>query len=348
MAEISAKDSFFSIESLSAISRRRKRDLKDSYGREIKYMRISITDRCNLRCSYCMPEEVEWLPMEKILTFEEIEFICREAVALGITCFKITGGEPLVRKDCVKLIEKLKKVPGVEQVTLTTNGVLLSEHIDGLINAGLDAVNISLDTLDEEKYKDITGAAELPKVLDSIEDALHRGMKVKVNVVLQQGVNDDEWQQLTGLAKKYPVDVRFIELMPIGHGKDGGQVSNDWIFQQIRNVYGDHVEKDREKHGNGPAEYYRIEGFQGSIGFISAIHGKFCDKCNRIRLTSTGEIKPCLCYSETISVRDIARERDADGVRACLKKAIEKKPAMHQFERDEKVTEKKNMSQIGG
>lgn len=322
--------------------------MKDTYGREIEYMRISITDRCNLRCRYCIPKNMKWLPMEDILTFEEIEFICQQAVKLGITRFKITGGEPLVRKDCIKLIEKIKRIPGTQQVTLTTNGVLLSKHIEELMRAGLDAVNISLDTLDGKKYEEITGFSELSRVLESIECAVENGMKVKINAVLQKGVNDDEWQELLELAKRKPIDVRFIELMPIGHGKDGGQVSNDWLLQEIKNNYGDGVEKDERSHGNGPAVYYKIPGFQGSVGFISAIHGKFCDQCNRIRLTSTGEIKPCLCFGETVSIRENARKQDADGVIRCLKDAIDRKPAMHQFEKYEEVTERKNMSQIGG
>lgn len=322
--------------------------MKDTYGREIEYMRISITDRCNLRCRYCIPKDIKWLPMEEILTFEEIEFICQQAVKLGITRFKITGGEPLVRKDSIKLIEKMKKISGTEQVTMTTNGVLLSKYVEDLIAAGLDAVNISLDTLDDKKYEEITGFSELSRVLDSIKCAVRYGMKVKVNVVLQQDINDGEWQELLELAKLYPLDVRFIELMPIGHGKDGGQISNDWLLQKIKNIYGDGVEKDERPHGNGPAVYYQIPGYKGCVGFISAIHGKFCDQCNRIRLTSTGEIKPCLCFGETISVRETARNRDAEGVTACLKDAIGRKPAMHQFEKYEEVTERKNMSQIGG
>lgn len=322
--------------------------MKDSYGREIEYMRISITDRCNLRCRYCIPKDMKWLPMEEILTFEEIEFICQQAVKLGITRFKITGGEPLVRKDCIKLIEKIKKIPGTQQVTLTTNGVLLSKYMEELADAGLDAVNISLDTLIGRKYEEITGFAELPRVLESIECAVGNGIKVKVNVVLQKGVNDEEWQGLLELAKQYPMDVRFIELMPIGHGKGGGQVSNDWLLREIKNVYGDCVEKDEKEHGNGPAVYYKIPGFKGSVGFISAIHGKFCNQCNRIRLTSTGEIKPCLCFGETISVREAAKAKDADGVLRHFREAINRKPAMHLFEKYEGVTEKKSMSQIGG
>lgn len=322
------------------------RILRDSYGREIDYMRISITDRCNLRCRYCMPHGVKWLPMGDILTFEEIELICREAVKLGITRFKITGGEPLVRRGCPELIRRIKAIPGVHQVTMTTNGVMLEEFLDELLDAGLDAVNISLDTLDEQRFEEITGFRELNRVLESIEQAVQKGIRVKINAVLQQGVNDDEWRQLTELAETYPVDVRFIEMMPIGSGKESKRVPNDKLLQKISEVY--QGQPDEKQHGNGPAVYYQIPGFQGSIGFISAIHGKFCDKCNRIRLTAVGELKPCLCFGETISIREAARAGDGETVRLHLKKAIERKPEMHHFERSTEVTEQKKMSQIGG
>lgn len=337
--------------------------MKDSYGRKIEYMRISITDRCNLRCRYCMPEGTEWLPMEEILTYEEIAMICREAVELGITRFKITGGEPLVRKGCPGLIRLIKDIPGVEQVTMTTNGVLLGDCIDELKLAGLDAVNVSLDTLDEERYREITGFSQLPRVLHSIECVLKSGIPVKINVVLQKGVNEDEWWRLAELARNAPVDVRFIELMPIGHGKERQGVSNEVLLERMKQRYleekrGYYLDMpfcsdrqicpDSQVHGNGPAVYYKFSGFQGSIGFISAIHGKFCESCNRIRLTSTGKLKPCLCFEDSVSVREAAREGRRLEVRRKLQESIAGKPQMHSFERIEKVTEKKRMSQIGG
>lgn len=320
--------------------------MRDSYGREIDYMRISITDRCNLRCRYCMPEGVKWLPMGEILTYEEIELICREAVKLGITNFKITGGEPLVRRNCPELIQRIKSIPGVQQVTMTTNGVALKEFLQELSKSGLDAVNISLDTLNEQRFEEIAGFPKLKQVLNSIEEAVEKGFQVKINAVLQKGVNDDEWRKIAELAKIYPIDVRFIEMMPIGSGKESRRVSNDWVLQELRKIYS--VEPDVRKHGNGPAVYYKVSGFLGSIGFISAIHGKFCDKCNRIRLTAVGELKPCLCFGESVSLRDVVRKKDRDAVRKCLIEAIEKKPEMHHFEKSAEVTEKKKMSQIGG
>lgn len=309
-----------------------------------------------------MPDGVAWIPMEELLTYEEIVLICQEAVSLGISKFKVTGGEPLVRKNCAGLIALLKSVDGVKEVTLTTNGILLEEQLDSLVAAGLDGVNISLDTLDEKTYEEITGYPRLAQVLSAIEASVRSGLPTKINVVLQQEVNADEWQDLAELARRYPVDVRFIELMPIGSGKDRKQVSNTDILAKLRTLYygrnesetGEESEKhrniypDQNRHGNGPAVYFNIPGFQGSIGFISAIHGKFCDKCNRIRLTSVGELKPCLCYGDSISLREAARSRNTEEIRAKLQEAIMRKPQMHQFESDERITEDKKMSQIGG
>lgn len=322
--------------------------MKDSYGRTINYMRISITDRCNLRCRYCMPEGTRWLPMEEILTCEEITGICREAVGLGITRFKITGGEPLMRKGCADLVRLIKDIPGTEQVTMTTNGVLLERQLDPLLAAGLNGVNISLDTLDRKRYQRITGFDELPRVLRSIEAAAGTGIPVKINAVLQKGINDGEWQRLAELAGEYPLDVRFIELMPIGYGAAGAGVDNRELLEWMRERYGRGVEPDERVHGNGPAVYYKIPGFRGSIGLISAIHGKFCGSCNRLRLTSTGELKPCLCFGESVSVRDAVRCGGPEDIRRCLLEAVEKKPGMHEFEDADGITEKRKMSQIGG
>lgn len=335
--------------------------MKDQYGRTIEYMRISITDRCNLRCQYCMPNGISQVPMGEILSYEEIETVCLAAVELGITRFKITGGEPLVRLGCPELIGKIKQIPGVEQVTLTTNGVLLGNYLDALEANGLDAVNISLDTLNRENYKKITGFDELEKVKQNIDLALQKRFPVKINVVLQKGVNDGEWKDLVELARDRNIDVRFIEMMPVGYGKQCQGVSADELLQMIQTVYTG-VTKETKVHGNGPAVYYKIPGFQGSVGFISAIHGKFCNTCNRIRLTSTGELKPCLCFGESVNLKPALRKeqihgqedeskKDADTieeVRKLLKNAIEKKPEEHCFESVDAMTEERQMVQIGG
>ncbi len=321
--------------------------MKDLQGRNINYMRISITDRCNLRCRYCMPEDIELLPMEELLRFEEIGKVCTAAVALGITRFKITGGEPLVRRNCTDLISIINRIPGVEQVTMTTNGVLLTKYAAELRAAGLSAVNISLDTLDRQRFIDITGADHLPEVLQSIDEAMKQGLKVKINTVLQRDKNADEWPRLIELAKDRPIDVRFIELMPIGRGDQNQGVSNDGLLNSLREMFSD-VYKDERIHGNGPAVYYHISGFDGSIGFISAIHGKFCGSCNRLRMTSTGELKPCLCYKDTVSVRNAVRYGSLEDVKHKLIEAIELKPEQHCFDNEQSISEKRKMVQIGG
>lgn len=310
-------------------------------------MRVSVTDRCNLRCRYCMPDGIQCIPMEEVLTFEEIELICREAAALGIKNIKVTGGEPLVRKGCPDLVRMLKAVPGIEQVTLTTNGILLADFAEELKDAGLDAVNVSLDTFDRVQFQEITGFDRLQDVLAGIEKALELQMKVKVNTVLQPGMNEDAWKEMLRLAEENPLDVRFIEMMPIGQGKGIQSISNESLLELIEKQYGE-LERDLSLHGNGPAVYYRIPGFVGSVGFISAIHGKFCSTCNRIRMTAEGMLKPCLCYEEGMSVKEAARSGDAKSVRRILETAIGKKPLEHCFEEKETITEKRKMAQIGG
>lgn len=324
----------------------------DQYGRNINYMRISVTDRCNLRCRYCMPDGIELVHMKEILTFEEIVEITEAAVQLGISRIKITGGEPLVRPGCADLVRMIKEIPGIEQVTMTTNGVLLRKYLEDLISAGLDAVNISLDTLNRERYALITGRDTFTEVMAGIREAAASPLRVKINTVLQQGVNDVEWLSLAELARDHPLDVRFIEMMPIGYGADVPGVSNTVLYEELKENYPQVIE-DLSEHGNGPAVYVHIPGWQGSVGFISAIHGKFCSTCNRIRLSSQGMIKPCLCYGDTADLRSILRGEEDPGfrvIRLCdtLSEAIYNKPSQHSFEEEDKITEKDSMSRIGG
>ena len=323
--------------------------LTDRYGRTISYMRISVTDRCNLRCRYCMPDGIERIPMSDLLTYEEIAFVCRQAADLGIGSFRITGGEPLVRKGCVRLVSMLKETPGVRRVTMTTNGVLLGEHLNGLLDAGLDAVNISLDTLDRGQYKAITGMDELDRVLASIRRAAGK-LPVRINCVICREINDDAPGELATLARDLPVDVRFIELMPIGAAKGLETVPNASVLARIEEQYGKTTESPGGD-GDGPAVYRRADGFTGRIGFISAMHGKFCAACNRLRLTSVGELKPCLCYADTVPLREILRDGAADKeerIREEIREAVRLKPQAHCFERRENVTEEKEMVRIGG
>lgn len=320
--------------------------MQDILGRQIDYLRISITDRCNLRCKYCMPEPIAKVGMSEILTYDEIVALCRMAAELGIKYVKVTGGEPLVRLGCSDLIKMIKAVHGIEKVTMTTNGVLLAENIGALVNAGLDAVNISLDTVNPQKFAEITGKDEFAAVISGIEAAVSSGLRVKVNSVLMQGKNENEWHDLALFAKKYPLDVRFIEMMPIGYGKENQGVSNDVLRRLLAEKYS--LMPDESFHGYGPAVYYNIDGFQGSVGFISAMHGKFCKDCNRIRLTSVGFLKPCLCYGEGVDLKAPLRQGDYEKTKALLKNAIAQKPKEHCFEKEKEITESHNMVGIGG
>ena len=334
--------------------------MKDQYGRIIDYMRISITDRCNLRCRYCMPEGVELVPMKNILSYEEIEMVCQAAAKAGIRKFKITGGEPLVRLGCPELIGKIKKIPGVEQVTMTTNGVLLSKYLPELLKNGLDAVNISLDTLDRERYQVITGRDELFRVLESVDQAVDAGIPVKINSVLQKGMNEDEFLALARLTLEKKLDVRFIEMMPIGLGKKFETIYNEDILEELKKQYPD-IQEDRQIHGNGPAVYVKLPGGQGSVGFISALHGKFCQYCNRIRMTAQGCLKPCLCYGKGVELKDIfdrhekpqrcgttmADQETLEYLYQAITEAIQLKPKSHRFENLSEITEDKKMSQLG-
>ncbi len=328
--------------------------MQDSYGRNIDYMRVSITDRCNLRCRYCMPNDIALDQMNEILTYEEIEEVCQAAADIGIRKIKVTGGEPLVRRGCPELVGKLKRIPGIEQVTLTTNGVLLKRYLPELLENGIDAVNVSLDSLDRQQYAQIAGQDRLVDVLEGIHQAVSLGITVKINAVLLPGINDRNWQQLVELSREYPIDVRFIEMMPIGYGRSYTAVDNGALLAKLQKAYS-HIQPDLKRHGNGPAVYYHIPGFQGSIGFISAVHGRFCSSCNRIRLTAHGKCKPCLCYEEFVDLRELLRSEQSDErierrvlLQNGLKQAISMKPAQHCFEVLSRITEMKQMVQIGG
>lgn len=321
--------------------------MRDSFNRTIDYMRISITDRCNLRCRYCMPQEgIEKVPMSKILTFEEILRICQASVNLGIKKFKITGGEPLVRRGCTELCKAIKQIPGVEQVTITTNGQLLEAHLPKLIEAGIDGINISLDSLQENRYRMITGGGNLSETLQGLDAAQKSGIRTKINCLLQKNFNEDELLDFAELAFEQGLEVRFIEIMPIGFGKPDTGLSNEIVLQRLQAALPE-LKPDHSKRGNGPAVYYSLPKSCGAIGLISAMHGRFCDSCNRIRLTSQGFIKPCLCYEDSFDLRPaLAKERDEQLVET-LRNAIGRKPSGHTFE-DIKTVERRSMVEIGG
>ena len=321
--------------------------MKDNYGRNIDYIRISITDRCNLRCKYCMPDGIEFLPMKEILTLEEIVEVCKIGAELGIYKVKITGGEPLVRKGCVELIRMIKEIPNMKQVTLTTNGVLLKKYAKDLYESGIDGINVSLDTLDREKYCEITGFDRLSDVLEGMREVKKYEIPLKINAVLRKDATENDYFELVELARNEKINVRFIEMMPIGYGKNTETISGNELLHILEKTYGI-VEKDKRVHGNGPAVYYRLPEFLGSIGFINAIHGKFCESCNRVRLTSTGFLKGCLCYGMGASIKEDLRSGRYDKVKETLEAIILEKPKEHIFEKWEEITEQNEMVRIGG
>lgn len=321
----------------------------DRYGRVINYLRISVTDRCNLRCCYCMPEGVQDVGMKNILTFEEIWEIVRTGVSLGITHIRITGGEPLVRKGCVNLIRGIREIPGVETITMTTNGVLLGNYAKQLKEAGVDGVNISLDTLDPKEFFKITGKRELQEVLAGIRAAKTAGLPVKLNAVNRKELDPIP---LVRYAQEENLPLRFIEMMPVGYGKKYVGRSNEELRETLEAVCGKAEcmtnREELSRMGSGPAVYYQFSDLKVPVGFISAIHGKFCDTCNRVRLTAEGYLKLCLCYDEGEDLRRVLREGEKENLRTIMEQTIFRKPAAHCFEHPAEMTETHEMVKIGG
>lgn len=321
----------------------------DRYGRVINYLRISVTDRCNLRCCYCMPEGVQDVGMKNILTFEEIWEIVRTGVSLGITHIRITGGEPLVRKGCVDLIRGIREIPGVETITMTTNGVLLGNYGKQLKEAGVDGVNISLDTLDPEEFYKITGKRELQEVLAGIRAAKTAGLPVKLNAVNRKELDPIP---LVRYAQEENLRLRFIEMMPVGYGKKYVGRSNEELRETLEAVCGKAEcmtnREELSRMGSGPAVYYQFSDLKVPVGFISAIHGKFCDTCNRVRLTAEGYLKLCLCYDKGEDLRRVLREGEKENLRTIMEQTIFRKPAAHCFEHPAEMTETHEMVKIGG
>ena len=320
--------------------------MTDRYGRVIRYLRISLTDRCNLRCRYCMPAEgVPLRRHDEILRYEEIVEIAKAALTVGIDTFKLTGGEPLVRRDVPALVAALKNLPGTRQVTLTTNGLLLADHLEALLDAGLDAVNVSLDTLDDDQYHALSRRDfSVETVLANLRQAAGR-LPVKVNAVLLPETAD-QWLALANLAADPGVDVRFIEEMPIGKGEADPNLTADRVLAVLRSRWPDLAPCD-EKRGNGPAHYYRAAGLAGRIGFIDAVTHRFCASCDRLRLTCTGMLRPCLCYDDGIDLREILRSgAGPEALQKAIRQAIAEKPEAHCF--GARHGSQQTMNTIGG
>ena len=315
----------------------------DRLGRDITYLRLSVTDKCNLRCRYCMPEEgVCKKHHADMLTEDEMIRAVEAAASLGITKLRITGGEPLVKKNIVSICRRAAQVEGIQEVCLTTNGVLLPELAKPLKEAGVKRINLSLDTLNPEKYAYITRIGTFTNFQAGLEAAFAAGFeKIKINVVLIGGFNDDEIGALAGLAKTYPVDVRFIEMMPMYDSGDFGPenfIPNTRVLEVL-------PEAKPVAQDGGVAKLYRLPGALGNLGLISPVSAHFCGTCNRLRLTADGKLKPCLHSSEEYSLKGL----DFEGMRQVLETAIWNKPAWHgDLDALHRSRAGRNMNQIGG
>ena len=313
--------------------------MKDRFGRDITYLRISVTDLCNLRCKYCMPESgVKSLCHSDILSIEEIVEIVRIASKNGIKKIRLTGGEPLVRRGFINLCKQISEINEIEDIAITTNGVYLKSMADELFENKVRRINFSLDTLVKEKYNGITRRNDFDKTMESLFYAIKKGFKVKINVVLIGGFNDDEIEDFVNLANKYDLEVRFIELMQIGETANWSKdkfVSNKIVLEKVPKLEFDGV--------SGVAKIYKIKGQKGRIGLISPISCSFCEDCNRIRLTSDGKLKPCLHSKDEINLKGLSGEE----LEEVFKRGIYEKPEKHHLE-DGKSESARDMNKIGG
>jgi cyclic pyranopterin phosphate synthase len=328
----------------------------DAYNRPISYLRISVTDRCNLRCAYCMPEEgIPWRPHDEVLRYEEIETVVRAAAELGITKVRLTGGEPLVRRGIADLVRLIARIPGIDDLAMTTNGVLLARHAGDLVDAGLHRINISLDTLDPERFHRITRCGDLADALAGMEAARQAGLQpIKINTVVIGGLNDDEVVDLA--AKTLEVgwwNIRFIELMPIGDAKfmksawKEQVVTAQEVHKRIEATLG-RLERAQMSAGNGPARYYRLPDAKGTIGFIAPVSEHFCYQCNRLRVTADGQLRPCLLSDQEIDLRSLLREgANAQKIKRMIVESIDHKPLCHHLSEHIRP-EGRAMSEIGG
>lgn len=329
--------------------------LRDSFGRPITYLRISVTDRCNLRCAYCMPVEgVQWQPRDEILTDDEITQVVSAAAALGIRNIRLTGGEPLVRADLPRLINRISHITGIEDIGLTTNGMLLEKLAPALADAGLSRVNVSLDTLNPDTFHHLTRFGHFEQTWRGIEAAERHGLTpIKLNTVVIRGINDHELCDLAQLTVEHPWHMRFIELMPIGNTEDWGEgfttaeeryVSVQEMRERLAPLS---LTPEQSPAGNGPARTFRIPNALGTVGFISPLGDHFCVSCNRLRLTADGRLRPCLIQTGEVPVREALRR--GEDISALITQAVLAKPAGHGLlEPTIGVSHNRMMCQIGG
>jgi GTP 3',8-cyclase len=326
--------------------------LIDGFSRTITYLRISVTDKCNLRCVYCMPEGgLPWLRRDEILSYEEIVRIVEAAASLGVRCIRLTGGEPLVRRYLERLIAAIAAIPGIDDIALSTNGLLLEEQLAQLVAAGLRRVNVSLDTLRPDRFESIARRPGLDTVLRAIDAAVRAGLApLKLNCVVMRGKNDDELGAFAELTRERPIFVRFIEVMPV-HENLGLQreayVSSDEILDRIAAI--DEIRPVPGPGGNGPARYYAFAGAAGAVGVISPLSHDYCQRCNRVRLTADGRLRLCLFGDHSLDLRSPVRSgATRDVLVRMLQSAMLIKPQRHHLRLGESASRMRAFSEIGG
>ncbi len=329
-------------------------ELIDQYLRKINYLRVSVTDRCDLRCVYCMKEKMQFLPRKDILTLEEIERLCDNFIDLGVEKIRLTGGEPLVRSDIIKLIEKLnykKNITNLKEITLTTNGTLLKKYAGELKNNGVDRINVSLDTINPEKYNKITRFGNIEKVFDGINEALGFGIKIKINTVVIKNFNEDEIEELINWTDSKNIDLTFIEVMPM----EETDISREYQFTSLTEIFNKLNRKYQFKQSNhktgGPARFYVSDSLKTKIGFISPLTNNFCASCNRVRISSTGKLFMCLGQNDYVDFMEIMRKDYSDNfIKEKIKFALNIKPKNHDFMVGTKINKymKRHMNVTGG
>jgi cyclic pyranopterin phosphate synthase len=326
--------------------------LADQFNRPITYLRISVTDKCNLRCVYCMPEHgLPWLPKADILSYEEIAQLVRAAASAGVRSIRLSGGEPLVRKDLSRLVAEIAEIDGIEDIALSTNGLLLEEQLDALLAAGLKRVNISLDTLREDRFFEIARRPGLDRVLSAIDAAIARGLApVKINCVVMRGYNDDEIPAFAQWTRERAVYVRFIELMPVQENLDvqrDAYVSADEILERVQSI--GELQPSAGPGGNGPARYFAFPDAPGAVGVISPLSHDYCERCNRVRLTADGRLRLCLFGDHEIDLRAPLRAGATEGeISGILRSAMLIKPERHHLKLGEAASRMRAFSEIGG
>lgn len=329
-----------------------RQPLTDAFSRTIGYLRVSVTDKCNLRCVYCMPEGgLPWLHREEILSYEEIAAIVRAAASCGVHAIRLTGGEPLLRRDLHRLVAMLAQIPGIDDISLSTNGLLLEEQVEALARAGLHRANVSLDTLQPERFESIARRPGLDRVLRGIDAAIAAGLApIKINCVVMRGRNDDELLAFAELTRRRPVAVRFIEAMPVveytqAQGEE--YVSADELLERL-GALEDLAPVDGPV-GNGPARYFAYPGALGTIGVISPLSHDYCDRCNRVRLTADGRLRLCLFGDHHVDLRGPVRAgADEEQLADILERSMLIKPERHHLRLGEAASRMRALSEIGG